>query len=462
MNKLITTPAPEKISDAELYSLIKDTNVLFTVEEKIHFHTDQDIWPVVSERAAVLLIRSMFADPGWQPLLSTERVRRLLHSLKSDPDLQKREDDFVHHDLLRFPKGVWSISRGKCVTYDNTLLFSRMVNADVTQDLPAESPAFHNFCKRVFSSEKLEQKKMALYEIIGYCISDLANIKKAIFLIGPANCGKSVILRFIQRLVGDENVSNVSLHNFAHRFSVIEMYDKALNISGEVPSGVLSSTSFDVFKAITGGDRVNLERKGQQPFYGVVNAKLLFAGNMLPTFAKVDGTDSLVERLHILIFDKSVDEDEIDKGMEEKLWAERDGIVRYALEQLKYFVIGNKTFTKLDDEKKLLEEVARISNPILHFLESCIEYDDEYSVHISDVYEAYNEFAASEALPDINRTAFRNLMANQTGIKIGKTKRRLGKNSPRACFEGIRLKKLLIDVGQDTKTSDDEGGIVNE
>lgn len=461
MEKIITQPAPEKISDAELYSLIKDTNVLFTVEEKIHFHTDQDIWPVVSERAAVLRIRSMFADPGWQPLLSSERVRRLLHSLKGDPDLQKREDDFVHHDLLRFPKGIWSISRGKYVTYDNTPMFSRMVEADVTHDLPSESPAFHNFCKRVFSPVKLEQKKKALYEIIGYCILDLANVKKAIFLIGPANCGKSVILRFIQRLVGNENVSNVSLHNFAHRFSVIEMYDKALNISGEVPSGVLSSSAFDVFKAITGSDRVNLERKGQQPFYGVVNAKLLFAGKMLPTFAKVDGTDSLVERLHILIFDKSVDEDEIDKGMEEKLWAERDVIVRYALEQLKYFIIADKNFTKLDDEKKMLEEVARMSNPIQHFVESCIEYGNDYYVHISDTYEAYVEFAASEALPDINRTAFRNLMANQAGVKIGKTKRRLGKNSPRACFEGIRLKNMLIDVGQDTTTSDN-GGNENE
>ena len=107
-----------------------------------------------------------------------------------------------------------------------------------------------------------------------------------------------MILRFIQRLVGNEYVSNVSLANFSHRFSVIEMYGKTLNISGEVPSGVLSASAFDAFKAITGGDRVNLERKGQQPFYGVVNAKLLFAGNMLPTFVKVDGTDSYVERLN--------------------------------------------------------------------------------------------------------------------------------------------------------------------
>ena len=458
IKSIIPQPAPEKISDAELYSLVKSANLIFTVEDKLHIKNDQDIWPVVLERTAVLIVRSMFADPAWQPHLSFERVRRLLHSLKSDPDLQKKEEDFIHHDLLRFPKGVWCVSRGKYISSDENLLFSRMVNADIPQDKPAESPAFHNFCKRVFSPDKLEEKKRALYEIIGYCISDLTNVKKAIFLIGPANCGKSVILRFIQRLVGDDNVSNVSLYNFAHRFSVIEMYDKTLNISGEVPSGMLSSSAFDVFKAITGRDRVNLERKGQQPFYGVVNAKLLFAGNMLPSFAKVDGTDSLVERLHILIFDKSVDEKEMDKEMEEKLWAERNVIVRYALEQLKYFIIADKNFTKLYDEKKMLEEVSRMSNPIQHFIESCIEFGDDYYIHISDAYEAYNEFAASEALPDINRTTFRNLMTNQPGIKIGKTKRRLGKSSPRICFEGIRLKRLMYEIGQDSQLYDNEGG----
>ena len=76
--KIITQPAPEKVSDAELYALLKSTQLIFAVEDRLHIKNDQGIWPVVSERAAVLLIRSMFADPGWQPLLSSERVRRLL------------------------------------------------------------------------------------------------------------------------------------------------------------------------------------------------------------------------------------------------------------------------------------------------------------------------------------------------------------------------------------------------
>lgn len=441
----IVQSVPDNVTNKDIYVLLKETGAICAVNDKVHFFTDEGIWPVVSEKEAVLLIRKMFVDPNWQPTLSDEKVRHLLRSLKGDPDLQRSDDEFIHPDLLRMSQGVWSISKGKIISADKELHFSRMLQADVSKELPPESPAFHDFCKRVFSQEKLEEKKRVLYEIIGYCISDLPNVKKALFLIGPANCGKSVILRFIQRLVGDEYVSNVSLSNFSHRFSVVEMYGKTLNISGEVPSGVLSSSAFDVFKAITGGDRVNLERKGQQPFYGVVNAKLLFAGNMLPTFAKVDGTDSLVERLHILIFDKSVTTDEIDKGMEEKLWQERNAIVRYALEQLKYFMIKGKTFTELEDEKNMLDEITKMSNPIKNFLETCIEFGNEYAVHISDTYDAYKDFAASEALPDIDRTTFRNLMSNQPGIKVGKTKKRLGKASPKVCFEGIKLKGFALE-----------------
>ena len=63
VSKKITQPASEKISDAELYTLVKAANVIVIVEEKIHFFSEEGIWPVVSERAAVLSFRRLFADP---------------------------------------------------------------------------------------------------------------------------------------------------------------------------------------------------------------------------------------------------------------------------------------------------------------------------------------------------------------------------------------------------------------
>ena len=160
----------------------------------------------------------------------------------------------------------------------------------------------------------------------------------------------------------------------------------------------------------------------------------------MPSFAKVDGTDSFVERLHILLFDNSVPKDEIDLGIEERLWSDRDKIVRYSMEALKYFVIGGKKFIESDDELEMLRSIADSANPLKSFVESCLEFGDGFAVHISEVYEAYLDFAWNEALPDIQRTTFRNLMGNVKGITIGKTKKRLGKPNPQSVFLGIRLK----------------------
>ena len=119
-----------------------------------------------------------------------------------------------------------------------------------------------------------------------------------------------------------------------------------MNISEEVPSSALPGRALDVFKCVTGRDRIDLERKGSQPFCGIITTKLLFAGNTLPTFVKVDGSDALTERMHILRFEYGVVEEECDNGLEDRVWEERDSIVQYALQALAQFVRRNMTFRR--------------------------------------------------------------------------------------------------------------------
>ena len=445
--KKIGEDAYEKISDRDLYEMIVGTGWVTVAGGKVYIFLYDGVWHQKGDIDAIIAIRDFFENPLWQSSLSAERMRRILATIKTDPNIQRNENEFHHEDLIKIGGGMWNIknSRNTITTKKingevKVASFSRMIPVRLSNELPDESRVFLNFCKKVFSPEKFERKKRMLYEIIGFCISDIENVKKAIFLIGRANCGKSVILRFIQRLVGEENYSNVSLDRFANNFHIFRLLGKVVNVSGEIPSTPLSGRAFDVFKCITGGDRMELEKKGQQPFSGVIKAKLIFAGNMMPSFAKVDGTDSFVERLHILLFDNSVPKDEIDLGIEERLWSDRDKIVRYSMEALKYFVIGGKKFIESDDELEMLRSIADSANPLKSFVESCLEFGDGFAVHISEVYEAYLDFAWNEALPDIQRTTFRNLMGIVKGITIGKTKKRLGKPNPQSVFLGIRLK----------------------
>ena len=149
-------------------------------------------------------------------------------------------------------------------------------------------------------------------EIIGYSISNTPPVKPANVMIGPANCGKSVILKFIQKLIGEKYVCNIPLSSFGKDFNVSEMTEKVINISGEVPSGPIPGRALDIFKGITGGDRMQFNEKYGKPASSTPEIKLLIAGNTLPIFSKVDGTDSVVERLHILVFDNVVKEEDRD------------------------------------------------------------------------------------------------------------------------------------------------------
>lgn len=102
------------------------------------------------------------------------------------------------------------------------------------------------------------------------------------------------------------------------------------------------------------------------------------------------------------------------------------------------------------DERQKLDMISAAVNPLAEFIRSRIEFGSEYFEPITTVYRAYLSFAAEEALPELGRTIFRNMMSMQTGVKIGKSKRRKGNNkNPLTCFEGIRLKKLY-DNRQDT------------
>lgn len=436
---IITVSVPEKINTSFIYEKIKTTEAIVVVEKKLLIKDEDGTWPSISDEEAKLRIRSLFLRKEWQTVLDDGLMGGIVKSLKNDPDLQRSASDFKHDSFLKVKDGVWDIPRCCILENPGQLLFNRALDVKLTSELPPESKVFSKFCESIFDETMVAAKKQALYEIIGYCISDMNAVKMAIFLIGPANCGKSVILKFLQKLVGEEYVSNVPLAGFSQRFSIAEMHEKVLNINGEVPSGALPGRALDVFKGITGGDRMQLERKGCHPFSAVVNTKLIFAGNTLPVFSKVDGTDALIERLHILLFDKEVPEKERNCHLLDELWEDRHTIVRHALVALKEFDENEKIFKRLSDEEKILESLKHVANPIVHFIESRTRKGEDKEVHITDVYEAYKKFAAAEALQELDRMTFRNLMTTQPGITVGKTKKRLGKKSPQVCFVGLEL-----------------------
>ena len=91
-----------------------------------------------------------------------------------------------------------------------------------------------------------------------------------LLLTGTGGGGKSTVAGVIRRLVGDENCSELRTQHLAGRFELANFHDRTLLIGSDVPPDFLNCEGSQLLKALTGGDRLNVEFKGKNGAKAVV------------------------------------------------------------------------------------------------------------------------------------------------------------------------------------------------
>ena len=123
-----------------------------------------------------------------------------------------------------------------------------------------------------------------LFEVIGYAL--LAGeypLRKIIMNVGGGSNGKSTFHSMLERLVGFENTSYVSLQELAdrgNRFAAAQLYGKLVNIYADLPGRGLLDTG--IIKVLTGEDYITADRKFREPITFRNYAKMIFSCNELP------------------------------------------------------------------------------------------------------------------------------------------------------------------------------------
>ncbi len=262
--------------------------------------------------------------------------------------------------------------------------FTYCINASYDQS-HIYCPAFDDFCET--SLDGCAEKRQLILEIIGYTVSDYYGAKKAFFFKGAPDSGKSVMLAFNEKMIGSEMVSNIPIHALNDRFAKAELYGKKVNIQAEMKADDLKDIS--TFKAITGQDKIAGEYKGKSPFFFTPRCKLIFAGNSMPSSAEPEATKALLNRLVILLFNRSIPKEEQDPDLPERLWAERNSIFTLAIQAYSDLRKRNFVFTEPDESRKYIEYYGELDNNIKLFLEDECTVNPELAIRVSLLYEKY-------------------------------------------------------------------------
>ena len=111
-----------------------------------------------------------------------------------------------------------------------------------------------------------EDKIRFLLEFIGAVFSNVPGyeLKKALFMYGPGNSGKSQLKKLVEKIIGYENCAAIDLKQMEARFGSSSIYGKRM--AGSADMSFMTIGELNIFKQATGGDAIHAEFKGKDKF----------------------------------------------------------------------------------------------------------------------------------------------------------------------------------------------------
>jgi P4 family phage/plasmid primase-like protien len=210
-----------------------------------------------------------------------------------------------------------------------------------------------------------------LLEFVGVCISNVKGyrMKKALFLVGEGDTGKSQIKSLVEMLLGKGNFIGIDLKEIESRFGTGAVYNTRL--AGSSDMSFLSVDELKTFKKMTGGDSLYAEFKGQQAFEFTYNGLLWFCMNRLPKFGGDDGK-WVYDRIMVVECKNVIPKAEQDKELLDKMYAERDGIVYKVVKALQTVITNGYRFSEPTSVTKAREKYQTENNTVISFFEDCM------------------------------------------------------------------------------------------
>lgn len=311
---------------------------------------------------------------------------------------------------MAFKNGVYDFDTNEFLDFSPEYVITNKINYNYVPDAYSEI-VDHTLDKLACNDKQIRQ---LLEEVIGYTFYRRNELRKAFILIGDKANGKSTYLDMIKTLLGDDNTTALDLKDLGDRFKTAELFGKLACIGDDIGDEFIPNPAS--FKKLTSGDRLTVEKKGQDPFDFNSYAKLLFSANNIPRIK--DKSGAVITRLIIIPFNAtfSSDDPDYDPYIKYKLRTSdsMEYLIQLGIQGLKR-VLENQKFTTSKKVQKELEEYEENNNPILLFFKENPKIENEPT---KNVYKKYSEFCISNSFQAMSNIEFSKQVKKRYGLDI--------------------------------------------
>lgn len=370
--------------------------------------------------------------------ITIHQLREVMMHIKASTFIHRREIN-KEATKMHLKNGIFDLRKMEVGKHDPAIIST--ISLPIAYNIDADCPKFKEFLTQILLPEDIP----IIQEMFGYCFWKDYFLQKAFMLLGGGANGKSTLLGVLSALLGNDNISNISLHDIIeYPFALSNLYCKLANIHTEVSDRVLSRTGH--FKMLTGKDFVFANVKFKEGFTFINYAKLIFACNKLPE-TKED-TDAFFRRWIIIQFPYKFNKEKADKTLIDKLTTEEElsGIFNWAMEGLKR-ILANQDFSYSKSTDNIAEKYIRLSDSLRAFVMDWVKEDREGYVTKADFYEKYLDYCDEVGVaPKPKNTVGSNLP------QIVKTREGKALDGKERVWRGIVIKEVPLDAQETLET----------
>lgn len=365
------------------------------------------------------------------------QLSNILTALKADPSIEGTPDRIPNR--LALQNGELDLESLALLTPNFSHFHTHFL--DVPWHGRQPCPVFVEFLR--FTAGGDPDLIQRILESIGYLFTPGYQAKRFVLFQGVGDSGKSVLGSLIRSFFEPDAVAALSANQFGDRFGMSFLVGRRLNVSMDLPDGLLDSRAIGTIKQLTGGDMVSVEPKGKEAYAAKLDCKLLFGTNH-PLVLKVHDA-AFAKRVLLIPFRYPVPEGQMDRELGRKLEQERPGILYLAISAYREVVRRGYVFTGEERFGFKLRDIVVPESPqvgVEAFIQACCEVGDLESFATSEtIYAAYLRYCSQTARTALGSSAAfsRALYALLLG-RIQPIKRRVG-GTPLNGYVGIKLKE---------------------
>lgn len=356
------------------------------------------------------IFRGAIKDKLPQELQYPNIIEEIFKLIKMESSIYKPIEEInADENIVNCKNGILHLDTKELTPHTPDIFSTFQIKFDYLGEHPKqpENEYFLNFL--VDLSNKNAGVMQLLVEFAGLTFSNIKGhrTKKALFLVGKGDSGKSKFRDLLTNIVGSEYSSSADLETIEARFGGYQLLGK--RIAGASDMKFTTVNQLEMFKQLTGGDPIFAEKKGFDGFSSTYNGVLCFCTNKMPKFGGDKG-EHVYNRCIIVECNNVIPPDKQDVHILDKMLTEGDYIFTLCINAVCELMKRNYRFEIPDVCKQALAQYEVDNDTVLSFIEECTERQPIDTIgnglRTSDVHRIYSAWCAENKEKALGRTLF--------------------------------------------------------